>query len=97
MSRGENEKNFADCGLLGVSQSHPLEKNVKNPLTNFNLCIIILTESEVNIMRKTYTVYDNRTGKTIFWGFWEDVKDYLGCEGRYSVVRKRRKIISKSA
>lgn len=39
-------------------------------------------------MRKdTYTVYDNRTGESIFWGFLEDVADYMENPGRYSVVK----------
>lgn len=41
-------------------------------------------------MRDTYTVYDNRTGKAIFWGSYEDVEDYLECEGRYSVVKDEK-------
>ena len=39
-------------------------------------------------MRKdTYTVYDNRTGESIYWGFLEDVVDYMENPGRYSVVK----------
>lgn len=49
---------------------------------------IINTEREGNTMRKdTYTVYDNRTGESIFWGFLEDVADYMENPGRYSVVK----------
>ena len=40
-------------------------------------------------MRKedTYTVYDNRTGESIFWGFLEDVEDYMENPDRYSVEK----------
>ena len=41
-------------------------------------------------MRDTYTVYDNRTGDSIFCGFLEDVEDYLECEGRYTVVKDEK-------
>ena len=41
-------------------------------------------------MRDTYTVYDNRTGESIFWGFLEDVEDYMECEGRYTVVKDEK-------
>ena len=41
-------------------------------------------------MKDTYTVYDNRSGKSIFCGFWKDVEDYLECEGRYSVIKDEK-------
>lgn len=76
------------CRPMGIPMA--LEKKCKNPLTNRQERVIILTESEVNTMRDTYTVYDNRTGDSIFCGFLEDVEDYLECEGRYTVVKDEK-------